>query len=204
MICEKEADKESLIEIIIEKEYFMFDKVRNIGGRADCQDQKTTFYRMRRAQFDSWDLETCKSYHEDLVQAMETGRNLLSEKYGYMMEDTHPQEYEKIKSMLPTVTPEKQTLIQEILAVYVRQTESFMLNYPAFAKRSRPVHKNDIPGVTSIETYMEGELKTYSATTLRHLLLWMRQEEREGRCVVYELYRDMVRDAGYKSLNEVC
>lgn len=203
MKCNMEPDKENLIERMIEKEYSMFDQVKNIGGRADCQDQKDIFYHMRKAQFESWDQETCESYYKDLIRAAEEGRNLLSEKYGYMMEDTHPGEYEKIKNILPAVSAEKQALIHEILTIYIRQTESFMEDYPAFRKRSRPVYKQDVPGVTSIETYMEGELKTYSAGTLRFLLLWMRQAEKNGHYVVYELYQDMVRDAGYTSLEEI-
>lgn len=192
-----------LIEKIIDKEYQLFNQVKNKGGRAECQDQKTTFYSMRNAQFASWNQESCESYWQDLLHAEEEGRNLLAEKYGYMMEDTFPEEYIKIKEKLPEVSEEKMVLIRQILEIYLRQTDDFMEKYPAFRKRSRRVHKQRGQRAASIETYLEGELKTYSKRTLSYLLLWIREEEKQGRSTVERLYENMILNAGYESFREV-
>ena len=80
--------KEELVEQIILKEWKMFDAVNNVGGRASCQDDYRTFHIMRGSQFSAWNEKTLQSYHNDLEKAGEDGRNLVSEKYGFMMEYT--------------------------------------------------------------------------------------------------------------------
>ena len=40
-------EKMKLIQRLIEREWTLFDKVRNIGGRASCQDDRKTFFIMR-------------------------------------------------------------------------------------------------------------------------------------------------------------
>ena len=46
-----ENTREELTDGIVAAEWFMFDKVNNIGGRADCQDDLETFSIMRRSFF---------------------------------------------------------------------------------------------------------------------------------------------------------
>ena len=43
----KTMEKMKLIQRLIEREWTLFDKVRNIGGRASCQDDRKTFFIMR-------------------------------------------------------------------------------------------------------------------------------------------------------------
>lgn len=49
-------EKMKLIQRLIEREWTLFDKVRNIGGRASCQDDRKTFFIMRGSQFLSWNV----------------------------------------------------------------------------------------------------------------------------------------------------
>ena len=64
----------------------MFQNVRNTGGRAACQDDFETFDVMRKSQFLTWDLPLLESYWQDLQEGKAQGRNLVMEKYAYMME----------------------------------------------------------------------------------------------------------------------
>lgn len=80
-----ETPKDTLINAVIEMEWQMFDRVNNQGGRADCQDDAWTFYVMRYSQFSAWPLQLISSYRQDVEDAAKQGRNLLTEKYAYMM-----------------------------------------------------------------------------------------------------------------------
>ena len=71
----------------------MMDKVQNCGGRAHCQDDWETFRLMRTSQMRAWNQPMLDSYLDDLRSAQTEGRNLLCEKYAYMMERTNPAEY---------------------------------------------------------------------------------------------------------------
>ena len=97
-------DNEALIKEIVQTEWAMFDRVSNAGGRAGCQDDWETFDIMRRSQFVVWDRVSLESYRNDLQQAEKQGRNLLTEKYAYMMQDTCPEEYQKIEKELPVLS----------------------------------------------------------------------------------------------------
>ena len=181
----------------------MFDKVRNEGGRASCQDNWPVFHLMRGSQFSAWDEDTLRSYQNDLRKAEEEGRNLLTEKYGYMMASTNPDEFSRIRDRLPYVAEEKRALIEEILTAVMRQTEEFMAEYPAFLGHSRTLHtKGDTPFSTSIETYSRGELCTYSEETLKKYLHHIREAEKRGDRIVYDIYTATVHGYGYETLKE--
>ena len=89
--------KEDLIASIVALEWEMFQNVNNVGGRAACQDNFETFSVMRSSQATAWSEAALASYLEDLTDAQENGRNLLTEKYARMMEFTAPLEYARIQ-----------------------------------------------------------------------------------------------------------
>lgn len=195
-------EKTELVEAIVQEEWTMFDKVRNVGGRAACQDDRETFQIMRSAQFEAWDEGSLRSYLEDVSRAKSEGRNLLTEKYAYMMEFTSPGEYRQIAARLPEISEEKSALIQEILAVTMRQTEEFMEQYPKFGANSRPVHEGENrTGVTSIETYGIGEWKTYSVKTLRLYYTHIKKLEGNGQSIVYRIYENTAKRHGYPDVS---
>ena len=75
-----------LVQDIINIEWDMFSNVHNTGGKASCQNDKDDFVIMRKSQFSIWGDDTLASYLADLVKAQQDRRNLMSEKYGFMME----------------------------------------------------------------------------------------------------------------------
>ena len=191
--------KDEKIEAIISAEFNMFGRVQNRGGRADCQDDFPTFHIMRSAQFHAWNEASIDAYAADVREAERTGRNLPMLKYAYMMEYTVPDEYAEIRDRLPVVSDEKKALIAEIVPVMMRQTDAFMKKYPGFTAATRPVRADGAAGYASIETYLTGELKTYSGETLRRYRDWLLSEDAAGRSVVEKIYENTAAEYGYDS-----
>lgn len=107
-----------LIDEIIDIEWELFTNLNNTGSRASCQDDKMQFEINRRSQWELLNKEILESYLNDLYKANEKNRNLLFEKYAYMMEYTHPSEYEKIKMYLPKMDLEKEIIIKQIKKLF--------------------------------------------------------------------------------------
>jgi len=161
------ARKEDLIAEIVEIEWNMFHNVPNIGGTAACQEDLKTFEIMRFSQAMSWSEAALDSYMDDLAEAKKSGRNLLTEKYARMMKSTSPLEYAQIEHLLPPLEPEVPPLIDKSIKIVLSWEEELAEKYPYLLAKGRPIHSSDdaLP-VTSIETYLRGELATYSPGTL--------------------------------------
>ena len=201
--CESSMNRSEIAEDILNREWNLFQQVQNVGGRASCQEDERTFRIMRAAQFEAWNEAMLASYRQDLIQAEEAGRNPLSEKYGYMMRSTHPQEYEQIQDLLPPVSPEKERLVEDILAIEISQTAKFRAMYPNLGRRGRPLTTaEDHDAVTSVETYTRGELQTYSERTLELYLNHLRKLEQNKVLFPLIVMKATVRANGYFSLDE--
>ena len=156
-------EKEKLIDEILEKEWNYFSNLNNIGGRADCQDNREDFIIMRKAQWLTFNEETLLSYFEDL----NSKNNPLFQKYGQMMKYNSPKEYKKIKNLLEQPSSQKLDLVEKIMEIYMKWEEEFFKAYPIFSSMGRPLYsKQDDDEDTSIETYLRGELLSYSEKTL--------------------------------------
>lgn len=191
------------IEEIIALEWKLFDKVQNVGGRASCQDNWKEFHIMRSSQLEAWSEAMCDSYYEDLLTADLQGRNPLAEKYGYMMERTNPLEFARIKDQLPPRTAEKDTIIERLCAVHVGWLEAMAQCYPHLAGRGRPIHRSeDTPYATSFETYLWGELATYSLKTLQQYDAYVQQLEAQGKNMNLMVLENTTKQYGYASLEE--
>ena len=190
-------------EALIKTEWELFHNVNNEGGKADCQNDPETFAIMRRCQFVCWNDELVESWHNDLLTAKAAGRNLLSEKYAWMMRSTAPYEFRLISKHLvfPTILAEQ--MIEEIAATEVEWMDQYEKQYPFMASGNRPVRKEkDSEYVTSFETYLTGELHTYSENTLILYLEMIKQLKREGRSLSFEVMNAMVKAYGYKNLDD--
>lgn len=160
--------KEELIRKIIQIEWEMFQNVTNAGGTASCQQDPKTFEIMRLSQAMSWTEPMLKSYLEDLIEAQQKRRNLMTEKYARMMKYTFPDEYSQIADRLPPLDTETLFLIDRITAFMIRWGEEIKIKYPNVMGSGRPLYSTeDTPYATSLETYWRGELSTYGVQTLR-------------------------------------
>ena len=192
------TEKDPLIAAISEAEWQMFDKVQNEGGRAACQNDARTFAIMRYSQFAPLPQDVLESYRDDLEQAAQVGRNLLAEKYAYMMEYTDPATFDRtLRDHLPAVSAYKQELCARIANRLIRDEQQFAARYPALHAQGRPTEGAQVDDV-SVHVYALGELKTYSERTLERYDAWLRAHPEEN--ISISVHRVMVQLYGYDSL----
>ena len=195
--------REALIDSIVLHEWKQFDKVKNEGGRADCQDNWNTFSIMRKSQYMTWEEELLRSFLYDLITAEEEGRNLITEKYGRMMESTAPEEYRKLAESFPEKTDEHRAIAESIIKMQVEWMEDFARSYPHMAGNARKIHTSeDTPFETSYETYLRGELMTYSDDTLYLYGRFIVGLQRLGKNLAYMIMDNTAKLYGYRDVKD--
>lgn len=154
---------EALALEITKAEFAAFDKVQNEGGRASCQNNWHTFKIMRMSQYKTWNEDMLMQYLYEFKSNLAIGRNMIEEKYARMMESTAPEKYAEFADRLPKISQEKRAIMEEIIRLQVSWMEEFAEKYPKLADNARFIHTSeDMPYDTSYETYLRGELGTYS------------------------------------------
>lgn len=194
-------EKDELVAAIVELEWKAFDKVENAGGRADCQNDWNTFSLMRKSQYLAWPEDLLASFYEDFLEANTKGWNLITEKYGRMMESTVPEEYEAIKEQLPPCSDKKRAIVNQIAEIQVDWMEDFAKEYPKMAGNARSIRSlTDTPFNTSYETYLKGELMTYSDRTLGLYGKWIVRLKQQNENLAKSIMNNTALLYGYKSL----
>ncbi len=188
---------------IIEIEWEMFDKVKNEGGRADCQNDWNTFSVMRKSQYMAWSRELQESYLKDLEIASSKGWNMIMEKYARMMESTCPERYEELKNALPKLTEDRIAIQESIIAIQVEWMEDFATHYPKMAGNSRSIRtETDNPYNTSYETYLRGEISTYSERTFVLYGRFIAEFHQQGKNLAYKIMNNTARLYGYNDVDD--
>ncbi|MBQ3851796.1 MAG: DUF4125 family protein [Lachnospiraceae bacterium] len=195
-------DKEELAMKIAKLEFEEFDKVSNEGGRASCQDDWGTFNIMRRSQYLTWDKTMLLQYLYDFEREMSLGHNLITEKYGRMMESTAPEKYKEIAGSFPELSDEKKAIIEQIVKIQVDWMEEFAAKYPAMGERARRIRTSqDNAFETSYETYLRGELGTYSDKMLELYARFIVGLSSNGSNLAYETMLNTAKLYGYDSVD---
>lgn len=196
-----ELGDEEIIEKIVKLEFSAFDKVKNTGGRASCQNDWPTFYVMRKSQYLTWNRAMLLQYCYDFNREYSQGHNLIEEKYGRMMESTAPEEYERIKEHFPDISKEKQAIIEQIVELQVGWMEAFAEEYPKMAGNARSIHTwEDTLYNTSYETYLRGEISTYSDKMLELYGRYVVEYAAQGKNIAYDIMGNSAEMYGYNSL----
>ena len=191
-----------MMEQLVMLEWEMFQNVNHAGGPASCQSDFSTFEVMRRSQFLAWPQHLQESYCHDLNQAKAQSRNLVMEKYAYMMESTHPEEFKQLRPFLPEIDEAAKQLIEGIIAIQIVWREDFARKYPHLSGQSRLIHSSqDQADDTSFETYLRGELKTYSKTTLGLYAQMVVDHCKENKNLTAVIMEHTVKAYGYPSLD---
>lgn len=194
-------NKDELVNEIVKLEWNAFDKVENRGGRAECQDDWNTFSLMRKSQYLAWPEQLLESFYDDFLEANSRGWNLITEKYGRMMESTVPEEYGAIKEQFPPCSEKKRAISYQIAEIQVQWMEDFAKEYPNMAMNARSIRSSeDTPWNTSYETYLKGELLTYSDRTLGLYGNWIVELEKNKENLAKMIMTNTALLYGYESL----
>lgn len=193
----------ALADEIAAMEWQQFDQVKNQGGRASCQEDPKTFGIMRKSQFYTWDLPVLESYRRDLEEAERSGWNLLTEKYARMMEHTAPEEYKALKDRLPHRDKARKVLEELLVSLMMDWTRETAEKFPSVMSMGRSLSSAE-DGIfnTSSETYLRGELGTYSDRTLELYAAMLLSRMKDGRNPVRETLEHTAALYGYPSLEE--
>lgn len=198
------GEKEKLVFEITQLEWDMFQRVYNTGGRAECQDNPDTFFKMRMSQWLAYSEEVLESYKADCLKAIENGDNLLWQKYARMMETTYPEEYEGVKQYLPEISDEDRAKIEELVKIHTEWDAWMAEHYPNIRKRGRVTRTaEDSPEAgSSSESYLRCELMTYSEKTRDLIYKEIKQAYENGENILKDIIANETRFYGYESLEE--
>ena len=180
------ASREELITRIVELELEMFLAVP-ADGSYSCQQDPEGFGLHRRVQFSIWSEAALQSYLADLHGAKEDGINLMTIKYA-RMQDLIARE-------------NRNPLIAEIIGIQHRWQEEMVQKYPYLMAGARHLPESDDNAEgTSFETYLRGELETYSDDTLALLHRDVIQLQKMGINGSEQIYELLVKELGYDSI----
>ena len=195
---------ESLTERIVALEWDQFQRTENEGGRASCQGNWPVFRQMRSSQFLTWPLDLLVSYRDDLVEADRVGRNLVTEKYARMMASTAPDEYrERIEPYIPRLSNERIARQERVIGVQVVWAAAFRERWPKLGMAMRVLTTaEDTLEDTSFETYLRGELGTYTDTTFARYERMVDDWRAAGRNLTEATVRNTVVMGGFADLDE--
>lgn len=171
--------KEELLRDIISIELRMFLSVQT-SGRTTCQEQPEAFKMTRRAGFHVLSPETLESYLQDLQEALDEDRNLITLKYA------------RIDELIPSLN--NNPVISKIVDIEEQWFKELEQSYPlTFRNRAE----------FAAGTYLRSELETYSDRTLELYFKDTFKALEEGENLTSERYTYLFKQLGYNSIDDM-
>lgn len=177
---QKQNDRESLINDIIEQELVMFLNTQNRGGTASCQENPDMFRLWRWMVFSVLSDQYLQSYCADLDDAKKNGRNLMTEKYARM------------ENLIPCVSP-NMGKVQKITAIERDWMKSLNENFPALFPQS----------LARFDMYFPAEMETLSERSLDLYQACVDAALRDGENLAYKRYTNMYARLNMGTLEEL-
>ncbi len=203
LVKPKGKSKNQIIDEIVKLEFEAFDKVQNKEGRAFCQDDWPTFSIMRRSQYLTWDEKMLNTLLNLWKENKAKGWNMITEKYARMMESTSPAEYKELETNLPVRSEKTKAIVDQIVEIQVGWMEDFAKEYPKLASGARDITSaSDTLDNTSYETYLRGELLTYSDELIKMYGEFIIKLFREGKNLAKMTIENTAKLEGFNSLAE--
>ncbi len=173
--------KAELIDQILKLEFDMFQRVPTLSPTA-CQESEGGFRLMRGSAFETWSEATLDSYNEDLLQAVQEERNLLTEKYARM------------DDLIPCMN--FNPIIDDIVKIESEWQVEARRKYPHI------LGGGEVCEAGGFEIYLHSELETYSDQTLDLYYRDTTEALKQGGNLSEERYLKMSLKLGYGSLEE--
>jgi len=184
MICESET-KTDIIDRILDIELGMILSLPT-SWKNFYREHPERFKFSRSAQFIPWSLEALKSYLNDLEGALHDGVNLIS----IRIDNVH-----NPKNTNP--------IVDVIVAHQCLWQREVIRKYPAMMNGKRMAGNiGESPFLASFESYLKGELETYSDRTLSLLHRDILDKHAQGINMAEETYRYLIHELGFDSLSE--
>ncbi|BCS95342.1 hypothetical protein DSLASN_09740 [Desulfoluna limicola] len=189
-------EKKEIIKKILEGEWEMFSTVNDKAdsdplaqGGPTCRDFPEEFKLHRTAKLMAWSEKTLISYLDDINEAQNIRRNLMTYKYARM------------DNLIPSEN--NSPYIDKISKIQLQWQREFIEKYPRIMSGGRALSGGE-PGTdwASFETYMRCELESYSEKTLQSLFQDIESLRVSGKSMSEEIYKVVVQQKGYKSLEE--
>lgn len=189
------------VQELLDLEWRLFDAAPQAGQRSAQFEDREQFIITRSAQLAVWSPELLESWWQDLRPAQAEGRNLINEKYLYMLEHVNPERYDMLKPGVPEASMEKLWLVDWICQAQVTWQEALQKKYPRITQKSRPIHRSaDNQDSVSFETFVRSELMTYSVSTLRLYARQIEKAQKVGENLCETILENTVRQLGFDSL----
>lgn len=189
------------VQELLDLEWRLFDAAPQAGQRPAQPEDREQFQLSRSAQLAVWSPELRESWRQDLLSALAEGRNLINEKYIYMLEQVSPEQYVSLKADLPAASMEKLWLVDWICQAQIAWQESLLRKYPHLTQNSRALHRSeDSREGVSFETFTRGELMACSVNTLRLYACQVDRAQKAGQNLCEDMLENTVRQLGFDSL----
>ena len=159
--------KLGLCSELVALEWNQFDQVKNLGSRANCQDNLLSFLIMRLAQYLPLPIDLIESLIHEHTKGIDEGRNLVEEKYARMMRETDPKLFNALwRDRLETASPVKTALLESVI-ILLQEMQEELEKLKSTNEHARPklTQGNNISALA----YMKSELESYSYASLRQI-----------------------------------
>ena len=169
----------TLIETIIKKELAFFLAVNNRDGPSGCQEHPDAFCAARKMSHAVQSEQYLKSYLNDLEEAKQQGRNIMTEKYAHM------------ENLIPRTNHDNR--IEIIVSLEGAWYDEVTVLYPHIVS---PQSKENF------RLYLTCELQTLSPQSLMYYQENIMEARNQKRNLVHERYENLMNSLNLPSLAE--